>query len=225
MVRRVAETMEREAQLRSGLRSALLYPLVMVLVTFAVVVFLFTAIVPKFRKLFSGKDDILPVPTKVLMAVSRFFTDYWVWLLVGAAIAVIALVLFLRSAPGIRYLDAALMRLPAVGRLYRDGILARCSRTLGMLSEAGVPILTALEHTREVAMSPQYRDLWQDSHRHVTNGGTLAESLAPSRLIPPTFLQIVAAGESAANLHGVLLRVSDHITRDVIGELRSNLLG
>jgi type II secretory pathway component PulF len=220
MVQRVTEMMEADAELRGRVRSALLYPTIMMVVATGVVVFLLTAIVPKFRGLFKGREETLPAPTRVLMFLGDFFSAHAIWLFPSVILLMGALIVFLRSSRGKPYLDGMLLRLPVIGPIYRTAILSRTSRTLGMLMRSGVAILTALEHTRDVSGSPAFAKLWSHVHGEVSNGGSLNEAIRPSPLLPPTYKQMVGSGESAARLDAVLLKVATHYASDLQRKVR-----
>ncbi len=210
MIQRVTEMLEAEDELRGRVRSALLYPAVMLAVALAVVTFLLTVIVPKFGTLFLGKQHALPMPTQVLMCLGEFLSTHAIWLFPSLLLVLVASVLFLRSSRGQPHLDRALLHLPVISEVYRTAILSRTSRTLGMLTRSGVAILVALEHTREVAGSPAFARLWEQVHRVVANGGTINDAIRPSPLLPATFKQMVGSGEAAARLDLVLIKAADH---------------
>jgi len=218
MLRRTVESMELEATMRGKLRSALIYPSVMLVMTIAVVVFLLTYIVPKFEKLFRNKT--LPLPTRILMALGDGVQSYGLWVLVGAAVLITAAVLFLRTPRGRRALDRVLLRAPLLSGVYRLAVIARSVRTLGLLLQTGVPLHAALEHTQEVAASPAYRALWQRARHNVTNGGSLLDAIRNTDLFNPTFEQLVAAGEATATLDKVMLKAAAQYTKDLERRLR-----
>lgn len=220
MIQRVNEMIEAEEELRGRLRSALIYPAVMMAVALAVVIFLLTTIVPKFAGLFKGKEETLPGPTKVLLWLSDFMSTNALWLLSGLVVVVVGTALWLRSDLGRPYLDHFLLRLPVVKDIYSTAILSRTSRTLGMLTNAGVVILAALEHTRDVAGSPSYAALWEAVRDRVANGGTISDAIRGSSLVPSTYKQLISSGESAARLDTVLLRIATHYASDLQRRVR-----
>lgn len=220
MIQRVTEMIEAEEELRGRLRSALIYPAVMMSLAIAVVIFLLTTIVPKFSGMFKGKEHTLPGPTKVLMWLSEVLSTNALWLFPSVIVVLGGTVFFLRSTQGKPYLDSMLLRLPVIKDIYGTAILSRTSRTLGMLTNAGVVILAALEHTRDVAGSPAFAKLWNDVHDQVANGGTISDAIKHSPLLPPTYKQLVGSGESAARLDAVLLRIATHYAQDLQRRVR-----
>jgi len=218
MLLRTVESLEADAALRARLRSALIYPAVMLVLTIGVVVFLLTYIVPKFERMLRGK--VLPAPTQVLLALGDFLQAHGVWLGLGVVTALVGTVLALRTPAGRRWLDQVLLRLPVLGPLVRTAALARSTRTFGLLLQAGVPVHAALEHTQAVAGNEAYRALWLRAQRQVTNGGSLLDAVRGQPLLGPNFEQLVAAGESTATLDRVLLKVGTQTTKDLERRVR-----
>ncbi len=221
MLRRTVETLEIEATLRSKLRSAMLYPCVMVVLTITVVTFLLAFIVPKFERIFTGR--VLPVPTQILMSAGSFASNYGVYAVGALILIVIGLVLSQRTVRGERVWDRIMLGLPLFGDLQQKAVLARCSRTLGLLVKSGVPVHVAIEHAQKVAQSPAYAKMWKDAQTHVHNGGTLTEALRGHPLVDQTFQQVVAAGESTANLDEVMLKTAAQYSREVERKIRDLL--
>jgi len=218
MLLRTVESLEADAALRARLRSALIYPVVMLVLTVAVVVFLLTYIVPKFERMLRGK--VLPAPTQALLAIGDFLQAHGVWLGIGVVVALLGTVLALRAPAGRRWLDRLLLRLPVLGSLVRTAALARSTRTFGLLLQAGVPVHVALEHTQAVAGNEAFRTLWLRAQRQVTNGGSLLDAVRGQPLLGPNFEQLVAAGESTATLDRVLLKVGAQMTKDLERRVR-----
>jgi type IV pilus assembly protein PilC len=218
MLRRTVDSLELDATMRGKLRSALLYPAIMLVMTAGVVVFLLTFIVPKFESLLRGKQ--LPLPTEILLAMGDFLRHHGYWLAAGLGVVVTGMVMALRTPRGQIWLDHVMLRTPGVGALYRTGVLARCTRTLGLLLQSGVPLHTALEHTQEVAGSHAYRELWQRSRHAVVNGAALLDTVRGQPLLGPGFEPLVGAGEATATLDRVMLKVSQKLTKDLERAIR-----
>ncbi|MFY9341399.1 MAG: type II secretion system F family protein, partial [Planctomycetota bacterium] len=218
MLRRTVDGMEVDAALRGKVRSALLYPAIMAVMTAGVVVFLLTCIVPKFETLLRGKP--LPTPTRLLLAAGDLLQHHWPWLLAGLAAAITGAMLALRTTAGAVWFDAVLLRLPGIGALRRTVIHARCTRTFGLLLQAGVPLPAALEHTAEVAGSQAFAVIWQRARQTVTNGGSLREAVADRPLLGSSFGQLVAAGEATASLDRVMLKLGQKLTKDLERAIR-----
>lgn len=213
MLTRTVATLELDAGLRNRLRSALIYPAIMMLVTTGVVVFLLTVIVPKFESMLRGKQ--LPAPTAMLMAAGDFLGRHGAGLGIALTITALALVFGARTHRGRVFVDALALHTPGVAGLYRTAVLARCTRTLGLLLQAGVPLQQALDHTCEVAGSNAYRNLWLNAQRVVLGGGSLLDAIRDRPLFGANFEQLVAAGEATARLDQVMQKVATQQSKDV----------
>ncbi|MBL8896399.1 MAG: type II secretion system F family protein [Planctomycetes bacterium] len=220
MLGRLVVATEAEAALRSRLRSALTYPAVMAGVCCVVVAFLLTFIVPRFERLFAGKEAVLPAPTKILLGLSAFFSRHGLALLGVIAAAAVALVLWLRTPTGRAALDALCSRLPILGPITTRAALARSASTLGLMMQSGVPVLVALEHAAEVAGSARHQKLWNAVHREVASGGRLSTGLTAAGGVPSTVRQMIAAGEEAGFLDRVLVRIAVHLSSEVERRLK-----
>jgi type IV pilus assembly protein PilC len=213
MLTRTVATMEVDAGVRSRLRSALIYPIIMLAVTTGVVVFLLTVIVPKFESMLRGKA--LPAPTQFLLSLGDFLGRHGLLLGAAAVVALVAMVFGLRTPRGRRLADTMALHTPMVAGLYRTSVLARCTRTLGLLLQAGVPLHQALDNTCEVAGSDAYRRLWLHAQRVVLDGGSLLDAIRNRPLFGAGFEQLVAAGEATARLDQVMQKVANQQSRDL----------
>lgn len=213
MLARTVEAMEADAALRARLRSAMIYPVIMLVLTLGVVTFLLTFIVPKFERLLRGKT--LPTPTRALLAIGDFLSAHGPVLGVGALVLAAVAFVLLRRPAGLAFLDRLLLRLPVLAPLVRTAALARATRTFGLLLQSGVPVHAALEHTQEVAGSRSYRELFQRAQRMVVHGATLSDALRGQPLLGTNFEQLVAAGESTATLDKVMLKVAGQYAKDL----------
>ncbi|MBK9385817.1 MAG: type II secretion system F family protein [Planctomycetes bacterium] len=220
MLARLVAATEAEANLRSRLRSALTYPAVMAGVCCVVVAFLLTFIVPRFERLFAGKEAVLPAPTKILLALSSYFSRHGLVLLGLAVALAVALALWLRTPAARALLDAFCLRLPILGPILTRAALARSASTLGLMMQSGVPVLVALEHAAEVAGSAKHRALWGAVHREVASGGRLSAGLTTASGVPATVRQMIAAGEEAGFLDRVLVRIATHLSNEVERRLK-----
>ena len=221
MLRRTVEAMEADAGMRARLRSAMIYPVIMLTLTVGVVIFLLTYIVPKFERLLRGKT--LPTPTRALLAAGDFLRDHGLWLGLAAIALVVGAVVFLRTPAGRSWLDRVLLRLPILAPVVRTAALARSTRTFGLLLQSGVPVHAALEHTQEVAGSPSFRALWQRARQQVTNGGSLLDAVRGQPLLGANFEQLVAAGEATASLDRVMQKIAGQFAKDLERRVRDLL--
>lgn len=221
MLERVAIYLRRRLETRGKVRAAMAYPAVMFVLAVGVTIFLLTYVMPKFMPIFSSRGIDLPLPTKVLMAVSSAVTDYWYAYLGGAIAAIVGFVLFKRTPPGRELWDGFVIRLPVLGPALRKVVLSRCVRTLGIMVHGGVSLLEALKLTAEVAGNRLYERMWLHVHEQVTSGNEIYSALKNHPLMPGTLVQMIRAGEESGQLETVLARVSDYYDQEVETSLKA----
>jgi type IV pilus assembly protein PilC len=149
------------------------------------------------------------------LAAGDFLVRHGLGLGIGVVAVVVATIFGARTRRGRVLVDAVALHTPGVAGLYRTSVLTRCTRTLGLLLQAGVPLHQALEHTCEVAGSDAYRRLWLNAHRLVMEGRSLLEAVSGRPLFGSAFEQLVAAGEATARLDQVMQKVATQQSRDL----------
>lgn len=206
--RRLADIFDKNRALTAKLRSSLTYPVVLLFFSLLVIVFLISFIVPTFAGLFEEFGQVLPLPTRVVIGVSGFFTSWWWLFFVGAGAAWAAALRAYRSERGRRYLDRLALRVPVAGRLLTDTFRIRFAHTMSLLLGSGVGIIESLENTAGIFKNQVYTELLRDTADRVRKGEGLSRALAlsdPGRLIfTPTMLGMIRAGESGDSVAGVL---------------------
>lgn len=198
-----ATLMDRDVKLRRSVLSATLYPMILAVLIGLAVVVVVTVIVPNVLKnLPSGTR--LPLPTQVVQGVAAFVGSYW-WALIGGGVAAVFAWKRTYADPAFRLrFDAALLRLPLLGRLLRDVAVARFTRTLGMLTGAGIPILTALRITKGTLGNRAMEAVVDRVCEQIAAGKTIAEPMEQSGYFPPMLVQIVNMGERSGRLDEML---------------------
>lgn len=209
MLTRICSLMEREYEMKKKLKSALTYPIVMMTMAVATVIALFTLILPKFRKLYAGKEDVLPKPTRALLVVGDFLSEYAWQIGAVAAVLVVGLVAWLRTPAGRSSLDSFLLSIPVIGSVIRKFSLARSIRTMGALLESGVPVLVSLELARDLSSNRRLAEAWEYVHHQVEEGGRIHDGMAGQEWFPGTLVQMTAMGESGGILDSVLVKVGE----------------
>ena len=220
-LQRTSQFLLLRQEVLSKVQAALAYPVVLVAVSSGVVIFLITAVLPKFIKVFEGHEDILPLPTKMLMALSGAVTGYW-YVFVAVAIGLIAgAVLGLRSPAGKRLFDRAILRLPLVGSLCRLSVTSRLLRTFGVLIESGVPLLDAVAVTRRTIGNTEFVRFFDTLEETVQQGGTLSDAFRPSPLFPSAIKQMVTTGEMTGNSGKIMIKMAEYYEGQVTLRLKS----
>lgn len=214
MLSRICQLLERDYEMRKKLKSAMTYPLVMVSLAVITVIFLFSFILPRFRLLYAGKEDVLPKPTKILLGIGDFVAADWPLIAGVIAASVVGAVAFLRTERGKVALDNVLLRLPMLGNVIRRFSLARSVRTLGALLHGGVPIVTAIEIASDLASNRKMREAWVYVRDRVKDGGRIHEGMAGQSCFPGTLVQMTAMGETGGTLESVLVKIGEFYDRE-----------
>lgn len=212
---RLADFLEEQARLRSRTMAALAYPLLMMVVGSAVLLFLVTFVLPAITRMLIDMGQVLPLPTRLLIAGSHFLAGYGWLLLVLVVLAGVGFVRYRNTVDGRLRIDALSLRLPLLGRMQREIATARFSRTLGTLLQSSVPLLHAMEISNGLLHNRVLQQAVEKTTLAVREGASLAEPLKRSGVFPPLLSQMTAVGERSGNLEEMLLKVADSQDRQV----------
>ncbi|HKZ74129.1 MAG TPA: type II secretion system inner membrane protein GspF [Steroidobacteraceae bacterium] len=227
ILERLADYTESREQIRQKVLGAMLYPIVLTVLCFAIVSGLLAYVVPKVVEVFETSRAQLPLITRVLIGTSDFFRLYGIWVLAAIVVAAVLLARWLRNPDARRAYHRLQLRLPVVGRLTRGFNTARFTRTLSILSASTVPVLEALRIAGEVVTNLPMRDAVVEAAQRVREGAPIGRSLAASRLFPPMMIHLISSGESSGELEGMLERAAQSQDRELDGLLAAlvGLLG
>ena len=218
---RLAELGEHDAELRSRIASASAYPLFVLGVAVAMTIFLMAYVIPKLSLVLLETGQLLPLPTRVLLALSGAVTRWWWALLLGGTAGGVALRLWHASPAGRAAVDRALISVPALGAMVRQVETARFARNLGTLLGQGVPILQALEVVAENIANVTLRAAVTRVLDAVRDGASLAAALAATRQFPVFVSNMVAVGEESGTVDAALLKVAAAYERDIDRTMRT----
>jgi type II secretory pathway component PulF len=222
VLRRMADHFEKFAQVQSKFTSALVYPAFVAVVGVAIMFFFMTYMLPKFLSMFDGMQVELPMMTQILVGISHFFSNIWYLLtMLGAGIA--GTILFLRfraTEEGRRKIDEWKMSAPVFGKVVRLNLFATFARTLSTLLENGVPVLTALKITEQVLPNRLIKEAIARTREDVTDGKTIAQPLARSKVFPQLMVDLVKIGEDTGDVPGALKNVADTYENELAIALR-----
>ena len=215
MLLQLAEYLDQEAETRSQIIGAMIYPIIIATMAISTTMFLLMFVLPRFLTIFEGKEHLLPAPTKILMASSSFMRSYWFIIIPGAIAAVWAAWYFTRSGAGRLWWHKTKLRIPLVSTLCRSLYITRSMHTMGVLTNAGVPILDTLLITSQISGNALYEKMWKGVHGAVRQGRKITSSLAEYNLLPGSVVQMIQSGEESGTLGDVLSDISDFYAREL----------
>ena len=209
VLRRMASHFQQFAEVQGKFATAMIYPAMVCLVGVGLVLFFIYFMLPHFIEMFQGFSIELPLPTKMLIAMGFFFTHYW-WLLILMVVAAgIVFRRFQTSGVGRAKLDKWKMSAPVFGKVVKLNLFAQFSRTLATLLQNGVPVLTALQITEQVIPNTLLKEAIAKTREAVTDGKTIAQPLANSKLFPQLMVDLVKIGEDTGDVPGALANLAD----------------
>ncbi|MPW45722.1 type II secretion system protein GspF [Acinetobacter guerrae] len=206
---------ENRFAMQKKIQGAMIYPIILLLMSFAIVMGLMTYVVPDIVKTFDQSKQALPWITVVLMKASDLIRHAWPFLLVISVVAIIAFIRFLKTTAGHYAFDRLTLRLPLFGKLSRGINSARFASTLSILTQSGVPLVDALKIGAAVSSNWVIRDAINIAAERVTEGGNLATQLERCGYFPPMMVQMIRSGEASGELDRMLKRASDMQDREV----------
>jgi type IV pilus assembly protein PilC len=211
VLNRLAEFQEKAAKIKNKVVAAMVYPAIVITMAMGIMAFLLVFIVPKFQVIFHDMlgDKPLPAITQFVIGVSSLVKNNGL-LLLGAIVALVMLYKFIyRTRAGRFVIDRFKLRMPLFGDLNRKTAISRFSRTLGTLVTSGVPILQALNITRETAGNAAIGDAISKVHDSVKEGESIVQPLEASRAFPPMVISMIDVGEETGKLPEMLLKIAD----------------
>ncbi|MBI3191775.1 MAG: type II secretion system F family protein [Pedosphaera parvula] len=222
VLRRLAVHYERFAEVQSKFVSALIYPALVACVGIVIVIFFMTYMLPKFLSIFEGMNVPLPAATQFLIGISHFFSNPLYLLLIGlgAGVATILFVRFRASPSGRHTIDGWKLKVPVFGRVNQLNLFGQFSRTLATLLHNGVPVLTALKITEQVIPNVVLREAIARTREEVTDGKTIAQPLAHSKIFPQLMIDLLKIGEETGDVPGALENLAETYESELAIALR-----
>jgi type IV pilus assembly protein PilC len=215
ILQRLSIFLEKLDALKRKVKTAMVYPSVVLAVAVLATVFMLVFIIPTFAKMFSDFGGTLPLPTRIVMTLSALLRSRW-YVMVGlVAAAVFAFKRYRTTERGRLKLDTLLLRVPAVGDILRKAAVARFTRTLGTLISSGVPILDGLSITARTAGNMVVHNAIMQTRVSIREGQTIAEPLRASGVFPPMVVQMIAIGEETGALDEMLEKIADFYEQEV----------
>jgi type IV pilus assembly protein PilC len=223
ILKRLATYIEKAVKLAGQVKSAMIYPIAVVVIAGLVVGVILWKVIPTFAALFSGLGADLPLPTRIVIGLSDNLVRYFPFLLVGGGAAAYGFKTYYATENGRRVIDQFTLKMPILGNIMKKIAVARFCRTLGTLVSSGVPILEALEITAKTAGNAVVEDAIMETRKSIEQGKTIAEPLKATSVFPSMVVQMVAVGEQTGALETMLNKIADFY-EDEVDEATANLL-
>lgn len=213
VLNRLAEYQEKAQKLKNKIVSAMVYPVIVIFIAVAIVVFLLTYIVPQFNEIFenmvTGGKEAMPALTRAVIGASDFLVSYW-YIIVGIVVMIVmGFKAWASTKGGRKAVDKFKLKAPLFGPVILKSSVARFTRTLGTLVTSGVPILQALNITRDTAGNNVVADAIMKVHDAVKEGESMVNPLEASKIFPPMVISMVEVGEETGQLPEMLLKIAD----------------
>lgn len=216
----LADYTENRSAMQKKIQGAMVYPILLAMMSFAVVIGLMTFVVPDIVKVFSQSEQALPTVTVVVMAMSAFIQKAWWLMLIAFIVCVFGFVKFIKTESGRYAFDGLVLRVPLIRKLSRGINASRFASTLAILVRSGVPLVEALKIGAAVSTNVHIKDAVNTAAEKVTEGGNLSSQLERSSYFPPMMIQMIRSGENSGELENMLKRASDMQENEV-----SSLIG
>jgi type IV pilus assembly protein PilC len=218
ILQRLAAYMEKFAKIKRQIKSAMVYPAVILFVAVAVVALLLVVVVPMLANMFAESGQALPLPTRIVITFSNFLKGWGgLSLLIVIVGSIVGLKQWRKTLNGLRLTDAFALKMPVVGDLIRKVAVAKFTRTLGTLMTSGVPILEGLLIVARTAGNKVVEEAIITTRQSVSEGKTLAEPLSKAKVFPPMVTQMIAVGEATGALDSMLTKIADFYDDEVDG--------
>jgi type IV pilus assembly protein PilC len=213
---RLATYKEKIQAIKGKIKSALFYPISIIVVAFIITAIIMIFVIPAFKDLFEGFGAELPAPTLLVMTISDFFVAYW-WAIIGILGGGIYAFFYTwkRSISMQRVMDRLVLKLPIFGDVIRKATIARWSRTLSTMFAAGVPLVESLDSVAGAAGNYIYYEATKNIQLDVSTGNSLMSSMASTNVFPNMVIQMVAIGEEAGSLDSMLGKIADFYEAEV----------
>ncbi len=214
VLKKLADNLEKERNFTSRVKSAMIYPVIVVSAMIIVGFLMMVLVIPKLLEMYKEMGADLPLPTQILISLTSFLSSFW-WLFVfGGAAFFWGFLLWKKTPQGKRSIDAFWFKIPLIGKLKEKVILTSLTRTLSMLIATGVSIIEALEIVASASGNVIFEEAIRKSAKEVEKGAPLADCFGRYEFFPPIVSQMVAVGEETGKLDEVLKRVSIHFEEE-----------
>ena len=221
ILERLALLAEHDAETRARVKTAVRYPLIVVIAICAAFAFLVSFVIPRFAAIFAKLKADLPMPTRVLMAINSVIQGYWYLVIGGMVLLVVGVIWYLKTPKGRWQWDWLKLKLPVFGVLFQKVALSRFARVFGAMQRSGLSMLLTLEIVAETVSNVVIAKVVDTMRSNLREGKSLMGPMESSGLFPPLVLQMMSVGEETGEIDTMLNKVSDYYDKDVEYALRN----
>jgi type IV pilus assembly protein PilC len=215
ILQRLATFIEKAEELKSRIKGALTYPIVVIAIAFIVIAVILIFVIPVFQDMFSSFGSALPVPTQIVVNMSDFMKGNVHWIILAIIAFVFAFKQYASTKGGRKTIDTYSLKLPVFGDLLKKTAVARFTRTLGTMMSSGVPILDSLEIVAKTAGNVVIEEIIYDVRGSIAEGQTIAEPLSENDIFPGMVIQMISVGEATGALDTMLGKIADFYDKEV----------
>lgn len=212
---RLSETLEKQEKLKSTIKSALMYPIIVIIGMVGVMFIMMIFVIPQLTSLYTSLNIDLPLSTKIVVGISNFTITFWPLMIGGVVLFIFLYKRWHKTESGQLIIDDLMLRLPIFGKLAKLTVLTEFTRTLGLLIGAGTLVVESLKETSDIAGNIHYKNAIIGVSKRVERGITTGDALSAYPLFPPMLTQMVKIGEQTGKLDESLTRVSEYYEREV----------
>ncbi|HXJ47800.1 MAG TPA: type II secretion system F family protein [Candidatus Acidoferrum sp.] len=217
----VASYLQRQDTALKKLRSAMIYPAIILVLALAVCTVLIVFVLPNFVAMFKEFNTALPLPTRVLLAVGRFAQDWRYEIVIGIFVAIVAILVFMQSKFGRVFWDYAMLRIPVLGGIVQYAIIERFTRTLSTMLKAGIPISQTFDVAIAAAGNIKYRRGLESVRQRMTTGDGFSAPLEATGLFAPMMIRMIKVGEETGTLDSSLEQIADFLSDEMDYKVRN----
>ncbi len=215
ILRRLAQFIEKAEKLKSQIKGAMTYPIIVMAIAFIVIAVILVFVIPVFEDMFKSFGSALPVPTQIVVNMSRFLKGNIHWVIIALIALIYGFKRYRDTAAGKKLTDSLFLKLPVFGNLLKKTAVARFTRTLGTMISSGVPILDALEIVAKTAGNVVIEEIIYEVRGSIAEGQTIAEPLSENDIFPGMVIQMIAVGEATGALDVMLEKIADFYDDEV----------
>ena len=216
---RIALLMEKEMAIKAKVKSATFYPKLVITAIIIATAVLIGFVIPKFAMLYSSFNVPLPLETRILVAISNFFVNFWYIMLAIFAALIISVKLYLNSVGGRLWWDEYKLKIPIFGSIFYKSMMGQFTRIFGLLFQSGIPVNRAFELIRNAVDNKYFTKKIDELQEEITKGKSITQSFIDSKIFSPIIIQMVSVGEETGHIDEMLNKVADYFDEDLDHQL------